>query len=135
RSWHARPSPWPSTYCLAPVPIATSITTAATPITTPSLVSRLRSRFARSAVTATRHASPRLMAPARHPSAVWRVSAPVAPAARCPRPPTPHPASWRPLRLRDVALVRLLRRQPLPEFGAAVAQGQLAGRAGGGGPG
>ena len=49
-----RPLTCSSTSCLAPVPIATSTTTAATPITTPSIVSRLRSRLARSAVTATR---------------------------------------------------------------------------------
>ena len=40
------------------------MTTAATPMITPSMVSRLRSRFARSALTATRHASPSLTVPA-----------------------------------------------------------------------
>ena len=55
-----RPLTWSSTSCLAPVPIATSTTTAATPMTTPSMVSRLRSWLARSAVTATRHASANL---------------------------------------------------------------------------
>ena len=51
------PSTCCSTVCLAPVPIATRITTAATPMMTPSIVSPLRSRLARSA--STRH-PPRL---------------------------------------------------------------------------
>src|SRR5947199_5742183 len=53
------PSPWTcdSTSCLAPVPMATSTTTAATPMTTPRMVSPLRNRLARKASSATRHAS------------------------------------------------------------------------------
>jgi hypothetical protein len=48
----------------APEPIATSRTTLATPITTPSMVSPERSLLARSASQATRMASPNLTAPA-----------------------------------------------------------------------
>src|SRR5690606_9100801 len=63
------PSTRRSTSYLAPVPIPTSTTTAATPMRTPSTVSPLRSRLARSASAATRHASASLIAapPARPP--------------------------------------------------------------------
>src|ERR1041384_7278468 len=52
-----RPSTSDVTSCLAPPPMATSTTTAATPITTPSIVSSERSRLARSASRATRNDS------------------------------------------------------------------------------
>ena len=70
------PSTWSSTSCLAPLPRATRTTTAATPITTPSMVSALRSRLARSASSATRNASPPSSTPAppvrsSSPSRTW----------------------------------------------------------------
>src|SRR5690242_12906618 len=61
----SRLEPRPSTCCsilfLVPVPMATRITTAATPMITPSMVRPLRSRLARRASSATRHASANLM--------------------------------------------------------------------------
>ena len=58
-----RPSTWDSTSSRAPLPTATRITTAATPMTTPNMVSPLRSRLARSASSATRNASANLTPP------------------------------------------------------------------------
>src|ERR1051326_6458688 len=52
-----RPSTSDVTSCLAPPPMATSTTTAATPITTPSIVSSERSLLARRASRATRNDS------------------------------------------------------------------------------
>src|SRR5437868_155632 len=59
------PSPaiWLSTAFLAPVPIATRITTASTPMMTPSMVSMLRNRLTRSASNAIRKASRPLTPP------------------------------------------------------------------------
>ena len=82
------PSTCCSTCCLVPVPMATSITTAATPMITPSMVSPLRSRLARSASSATRHASaePHVGSHdsrrcARRASTIWR-AAPGRPTSR-----------------------------------------------------
>ena len=66
-----RPSTCDSTSCLAPVPMATSTTTAATPITTPSMVSPLRNRLARNASSATRQASASLIAHPRSGRRSW----------------------------------------------------------------